>query len=85
MSPQKLSSRRRETFLGFQPPAVGDEEVAAVAEAIRSGWLTTGPRAAELEERFADYVGAKHALAVSSGTAACISRWSRSESVPATR
>jgi dTDP-4-amino-4,6-dideoxygalactose transaminase len=70
MSPQKLSSSKRETFLGFQPPAVGDEEVAAVAETIRSGWLTTGPRAAELEERFADYAGAKHALAVSSGTAA---------------
>jgi dTDP-4-amino-4,6-dideoxygalactose transaminase len=71
MSPQKLSSSvKRETFLGFQPPAVGDEEVAAVAEAIRSGWLTTGPKAAELEQRFAEYVGAKHALAVSSGTAA---------------
>ena len=67
--PPKLSSRR-ETFLGFQPPAVGDEEIAAVADAIRSGWLTTGPRAAELERRFAEYVGAKHALAVSSGTAA---------------
>jgi dTDP-4-amino-4,6-dideoxygalactose transaminase len=69
MSPQKLSSRR-ETFLGFQPPAVGEEEIAAVADAIRSGWLTTGPRAAELERRFAEYVGAEHALAVSSGTAA---------------
>jgi dTDP-4-amino-4,6-dideoxygalactose transaminase len=67
--PPKLSSKR-ETFLGFQPPAVGDEEVEAVAEAIRSGWLTTGPRAEELERRFAEYVGAKHALAVSSGTAA---------------
>ena len=67
--PPKLSSRR-ETLLGFQPPAVGDEEVAAVADAIRSGWLTTGPRAEELERRFAGYVGAKHALAVSSGTAA---------------
>jgi dTDP-4-amino-4,6-dideoxygalactose transaminase len=69
MPPPKLSSRR-ETFLGFQPPAVGDEEIAAVAEAIRSGWLTTGPRAAELERRFAEYTGAKNALAVASGTAA---------------
>src|SRR3954452_17558101 len=69
MPPPKLSSRRA-TFLGFQPPAVGDEEVAAATEAIRSGWLTTGPRAAELERSFAEYVGAKHALAVASGTAA---------------
>src|SRR5256714_4314452 len=67
--PPKLSSKRS-SFLGFQPPAVGDEEVAAVADAIRSGWLTTGPRAEELERRFAEYVGATHALAVSSGTAA---------------
>src|SRR5262245_45991517 len=67
---QELSSTRRETFLSFQPPAVGDEEVEAVAETLRSGWLTTGPRAAELERRFAEYVEAKHALAVTSGTAA---------------
>jgi dTDP-4-amino-4,6-dideoxygalactose transaminase len=57
-------------MLGFQPPAIGDEEIAAVAETLRSGWLTTGPRAAELEERFAAYVGAEHVLAVASGTAA---------------
>jgi dTDP-4-amino-4,6-dideoxygalactose transaminase len=61
---------RRETFLGFQPPAIGEEEIAAVAETLRSGWLTTGPSAAELERRFAEYVDAKHALAVTSGTAA---------------
>ena len=66
---QKLSPRRK-TFLSFQPPAIGEEEIEAVAETMRSGWLTTGPRAAELERRFADYVGAKHVLAVSSGTAA---------------
>jgi dTDP-4-amino-4,6-dideoxygalactose transaminase len=66
---QKLSSRRS-TFLSFQPPAVGEEEIAAVTETLHSGWLTTGPRAAELERRFADYVGARHVLAVSSGTAA---------------
>ncbi|MFN2468796.1 MAG: DegT/DnrJ/EryC1/StrS family aminotransferase [Gaiellaceae bacterium] len=63
-------TRRRTTPLGFQPPAIGEEEIAAVAETLRSGWLTTGPRAAELEQRFAEYVGATHVLAVSSGTAA---------------
>jgi dTDP-4-amino-4,6-dideoxygalactose transaminase len=57
-------------MLGFQPPAVGEEEIEAVAETIRSGWLTTGPRAAELEERLVDYLEAKHVLALSSGTAA---------------
>jgi dTDP-4-amino-4,6-dideoxygalactose transaminase len=60
----------RSSFLGFQPPAVGEEEIAAVAETIRSGWLTTGPRARELEARFAEYLEAKHVLALSSGTAA---------------
>jgi dTDP-4-amino-4,6-dideoxygalactose transaminase len=63
-------SKLASEFIGFQPPAIGDEEIEAVAETLRSGWLTTGPRAAELERRFADYVGAPYALAVSSGTAA---------------
>jgi dTDP-4-amino-4,6-dideoxygalactose transaminase len=61
---------RRDTFLSFQPPAIGPEEIAAVTETLRSGWLTTGPRAAELEERVAELTGARHALALSSGTAA---------------
>jgi dTDP-4-amino-4,6-dideoxygalactose transaminase len=66
---QRLSSRRK-TFLSFQPPAVGEEEIAAVAETLRSGWLTSGPRAEELERRFAEYVGARHAVALASGTSA---------------
>ena len=60
----------RETQLGFQPPAIGEEEIEAVAETLRSGWLTTGPKAALLEERMAEYLEAKHVLAVASGTAA---------------
>src|SRR5205085_11782151 len=63
-------AERRATFLGFQPPAIGEEEVEAVAATLRSGWLTTGPRTAELEERFAEYLGARHVVALSSGTAA---------------
>src|SRR5215218_8086776 len=66
---QKLSSRRQ-TFLSFQPPAIGPEEVAAVTETLESGWLTTGPRAAELERRVAELTGARHAIALASGTAA---------------
>src|SRR2546423_8107649 len=64
------SRTKRSTFLSFQPPAVGEEEVAAVADAIRSGWLTTGPRAAELERRAAEYLGVEHVVALASGTAA---------------
>jgi dTDP-4-amino-4,6-dideoxygalactose transaminase len=65
---QKLSSRR-DTFLSFQPPAIGPEEIAAVTETLRSGWLTSGPRAARLEERVAELTGAKYAVALASGTA----------------
>jgi dTDP-4-amino-4,6-dideoxygalactose transaminase len=65
----KLSSKR-DTLLGFQPPAIGEEEIAAVTETLRSGWLTTGPRAAELERRMAEYLEAEHVLALASGTAA---------------
>ena len=60
----------RSTKLGFQPPAIGEEEIASVVETLRSGWLTTGPKAGLLEERMADYLEAEHVLAVTSGTAA---------------
>jgi dTDP-4-amino-4,6-dideoxygalactose transaminase len=54
----------------FHRAAVGDEEVSAVAEVIRSGWLTMGPKTFEFERQFAAYVGASHAIAVATGTAA---------------
>ncbi len=57
-------------FLPFHRPSIGPEEIDAVTEVLRSGWLTTGPKAKELEEAFARYIGCKHALAVSSCTAA---------------
>ena len=54
----------------FHRPAVGEDEALAAAEAVRSGWLTTGERAAEFERQFAQFVEAEVAVAVSSGTAA---------------
>src|SRR5438309_2104491 len=67
----KLSSEsKRETMLGFQPPAIGEEEIAEVTETLRSGWLTSGPRAAELERRMSEFLEAEHVLALASGTAA---------------
>lgn len=49
---------------------VGDEEAAAAAEAVRSGWLSVGPRAAKFEELIAAQVGAEHAVTVNSCTTA---------------
>ncbi len=51
-------------------PFVGPEEEHAVIASLRSGWLSQGLRVAEFEKQFAQYVGAKHAIAVSSCTTA---------------
>lgn len=56
-------------FIPFARPDFDDVEIAEVAAAIRSGWITTGPRTAKFEEEFGAYVQAKHALAVNSCTA----------------
>ena len=53
----------------FHKPSIDTEEEAAVLEVLRSGWLTTGEKSIEFEKVFADFVGAKYALAVSSATA----------------
>src|SRR6478609_9317703 len=51
-------------------PDIGPEEIAAVSEVLQSGMLAGGRRVAELEERFAAFIGARHAIAVSNGTVA---------------
>ncbi|MCK5556920.1 MAG: aminotransferase class I/II-fold pyridoxal phosphate-dependent enzyme, partial [Candidatus Hydrogenedentes bacterium] len=57
-------------FLPFVSPSIGAEEECEVLDTLRSGWLTTGPKVERFERRFAEYVGASNAVAVSSCTAA---------------
>ncbi|WP_413704671.1 UDP-4-amino-4-deoxy-L-arabinose aminotransferase [Pseudomonas sp. Pseusp16] len=57
-----------QAFLPFSRPSIGDEEIAAVEQVLRSGWITTGPKNQALEEHFANYVGCRHAVALSSAT-----------------
>lgn len=54
----------------FFVPDIGEPAIERVAHALRSGWLTAGPRTAEFEAEFRDYVGADNAVAVNSCTAA---------------
>lgn len=53
----------------FARPLIGDDEINEVIDTLKSGWLTTGPKVKQFELDFANYVGVKHALAVSSATA----------------
>jgi perosamine synthetase len=56
--------------LPFSVPWIGEEEIAAVVDCLRSGWLTTGPRVRQFETAFAETLGCRHAVAVNSCTAA---------------
>ena len=60
----------RSQFLPYALPDTDEAEIAAVADTIRSGWLTTGPKTRQFEAAFAAAVGAPHAVAVNSCTAA---------------
>ncbi|MBG3078935.1 UDP-4-amino-4-deoxy-L-arabinose aminotransferase [Proteus mirabilis] len=56
-------------FLPFSRPAIGDEEIKAVEDVLRSGWITTGPQNHQLEQDFCEKFGSKHAIAICSATA----------------
>lgn len=55
--------------ISFSPPDITEEEIQAVAEALRSGWITTGPRTKEFERQIADYCGCARAACLNSATA----------------
>lgn len=56
--------------IGLADPSITEEDIAAVVRVLRSGWLTSGPEAAALEEELAEYLDCPHVVAVSSATAA---------------
>lgn len=58
----------RTEFLPFSPPDVTEEEIAAVVETLRSGWITSGPKTKEFEQAFAAFLGTENALALNSCT-----------------
>ncbi|MEB3195882.1 MAG: DegT/DnrJ/EryC1/StrS family aminotransferase [Candidatus Sericytochromatia bacterium] len=66
--PETLRAPRGE-FLTFGLPLIEEDEVAEVLATLRSGWLGTGPRTRTFEQRFADFIGVPHAVALNSCTA----------------
>ncbi len=58
----------RTTFLPFSRPSISEDDIAAVDAVLRSGWITTGPKCAEFESRFGEYVGSEGAVALASAT-----------------
>src|SRR5687768_9311617 len=60
----------RTSYLPFACPDTDETEINEIAETIRSGWITTGPKTRQFEMEFAAYVGARYAIAVNSCTAA---------------
>src|ERR1700685_4338683 len=60
----------RSTLLPYGRQSIGESDIQAVVDTLRSDWLTTGPKVGEFEEAFAAWVGAKYAVSFSSGTAA---------------
>jgi UDP-4-amino-4-deoxy-L-arabinose-oxoglutarate aminotransferase len=59
----------RNEFLPFSRPSITEEDISAMGDVLRSGWITTGPKVAQFEQRFADYVGCTGAVALTSATA----------------
>lgn len=58
----------RQSFLPFSKPSISEAEIASVADVLRSGWVTTGPSAAEFEQKFSAYTGAPGSVALASAT-----------------
>jgi len=60
----------RKSMIQVFKPSMGQEEIDSVADVLRSGWIGLGPKTAQFEKEFADYIGTKYAVGVNSATAA---------------
>ena len=60
----------RDTFIPYNVPDITDAEISEVVDTLKSGWIAKGPRTVKFEKEFAEYLGAKHAVAMNSCTAA---------------
>lgn len=66
---EPIGRRQRSKFLSFSAPLIGDEEIQAVVDTLRSDWITTGPKTAQFAAEFTKYLGASAALPLNSCTA----------------
>lgn len=70
MENQKVNSKDAQRSILFSPPDISDLEIAEVVEALKSGWITTGPRTKELEKRLAEFCHTSKVVCLNSATAA---------------
>lgn len=57
-------------LISFSPPDITEKEVLEVSKALKSGWITTGPKTKEFEQKIAEYVGVNRAVCLNSATSA---------------
>ena len=67
---KRVTNRKGHPFIPYGRQCIDEADIQAVIDALRSDWITTGPKVEEFEKAFAVFVGARESVAVSSGTAA---------------
>ena len=70
MANEEVKTKIEKRVIPFSPPDISELEIAEVAEALRSGWITTGPRTKELERRLAEFCHTSRVVCLNSATAA---------------
>jgi len=69
MNAEKSRIIEKDDFLPFSRPSINSDDISAVTEVLKSGWITTGSKSAEFEKKFCAYTGSPNAVALTSATA----------------